>query len=181
MACRAPHLTLILFLSGILASAQYAPPIIAEGEAGMAAIHQGMQGNQYETLLSALNTAGLSDLIGQEEGFTLFAPSDLAFKHFTPGKFAKLLKPENRKDLRALLTYHIISGKLTAARILKALCRGSGYATFTTIQGNEIVASMDGIDILLTDCSGNTARITLADTNLKNGVIHLIDRVILPN
>jgi uncharacterized surface protein with fasciclin (FAS1) repeats len=74
----------------------------------------------------------------------------------------------------------MVAGRFTASKILQALCRGAGTAVFTTVQGNEILASMEGTDILLTDCSGNTARITLADSDRQNGVIHVIDKVILP-
>jgi uncharacterized surface protein with fasciclin (FAS1) repeats len=95
-------------------------------------------------------------------------------------EITRLFLPENKKDLQKLLTYHIVAGKLTASNILKAMCRGGGSASFTTVQGEEIVANMDGIDIVLSDGKGNTAKITVADVNQCNGIIHQIDSVFLP-
>lgn len=92
----------------------------------------------------------------------------------------ELLKPENRRELRTVLAYHIVAGELTASRILRALCRGEGAARFTTIQGEELLATIEGSDIILTDCSGNRARIVNADSNRNNLLFHEIDKVILP-
>ncbi|MEM9143665.1 MAG: fasciclin domain-containing protein [Bacteroidota bacterium] len=130
------------------------------------------------TLRAALKAADMEDIMGNQGPFTVFAPSDKAFEEF-PGSF-NLFDPENKKDLRALITYHIIAGKFTASNILRAMCRGNGVATFTTVQGNEIIASMHGLDIVLTDYLGNSARITTAVMDQRNGVIHQIDSVILP-
>ncbi len=127
-----------------------------------------------------MKAADLEETLGYDGPFTVFAPSDKAFEKFSIGKVTQLLSPENKEDLKALLTYHIIAGKLTASQILKAMCRGNGRAVFTTVQGKEIVATMEGIDIVLTDDFGNSARITTADANQCNGVIHEIDSVIVP-
>jgi uncharacterized surface protein with fasciclin (FAS1) repeats len=134
----------------------------------------------HNTLLAAVKAADLEHTLNSDGPFTVFAPSDLAFKKLSPETIQSLLLPENKKELQSVLTYHIVAGNLTASDILRAMCRGSGSATFTTVQGNEIIATMDGIDIVLTDCFGNTARITTADMNQCNGVIHVIDSVILP-
>ena len=96
-------------------------------------------------------------------------------------KITKLLRPENKRALQSFVTYHIVAGNLTASKILKAMCSGKGTASLTTVQGNELLVTMDGVDIVLTDCFGNIARITSADFNQSNGVIHVIDRVIIPN
>lgn len=122
----------------------------------------------------------LDDILGFDGPYTVFAPSDGAFEKFSTIEIAELLKPENKKKLHELVTYHIVAGKLSASKILKAMCRGNGKATFTTVQGQEITATMNGIDIVLTDCLGNQAKITLADSDQCNGVIHEIDSVILP-
>ena len=92
----------------------------------------------------------------------------------------ELMKPENKGALKSLMSYHVVAGRLTASKILKALCRGRGAASFTTIHGEELLASMDGTDIILTDCTGNQARITGADSTCKNLIFHRIDTVILP-
>ena len=134
----------------------------------------------HKTLLAAVIAADLEETLDSEGPFTVFAPSDVAFKKLSRERFSNLLLPENKKELKSVLSYHIVAGNLTASKILKAMCRGAGTASFTTIQGDEIMASMDGIDIVLTDCYGNSAKITTADANQCNGVIHVIDSVILP-
>ena len=132
------------------------------------------------TLMAALKTTDLMDALEDKGSFTVFAPSDAAFKNLGEKEIRQLLKPENKRMLRDVMAYHIVAGKLTAAGILKALCAGEGAATFTTIQGEEILANMEGTDIILTDCSGNQARIISADTTRRNMVFHRIDKVVLP-
>ncbi len=134
----------------------------------------------HRTLSAVIKAADLEETLGYDGPFTVFAPSDKAFEEFSIGKVAHLLNPENKEDLKALLTYHIIAGKFTTSHILRAMCRGNGRATFTTVQGKEIEATMSGIDIILTDDFGNSARITTADANQCNGVIHEIDSVMVP-
>lgn len=134
----------------------------------------------YTFLLTAIRATDMEAILDQEGPFTVFAPSDTAFDKLSPSDMAFLLLPENKKQLRSLLTYHIVAGNLTASRILKALCDGQGRASFTTVQGTKITATMSGLDIILTDGLGNSAKITTADANQCNGVIHEIDRVILP-
>ncbi len=134
----------------------------------------------HQTLLAAVKAADLEEVLESKGPFTVFAPSDNAFDKLSEARLARLLRPENKKELHSLLTYHIVAGNLSASTILKAMCRGNGVATFTTVQGDELTATMNGIDIVLTDSNGNTARITTADSNQRNGVIHEIDSVILP-
>lgn len=180
MDCRANPYTLLLFFFTSLAIGQYAPPLMANSGPAGSSISKGLESSKYKTLMEAVEAAELTELLDKAGAFTIFAPSNRAFEQFSGANLRNLMKPENKEELRAMLTYHIIAGRLSAAKILQALCQGAGTATFTTVQGNEILASMEGIDILLTDCSGNTARITTADSNQENGVIHEIDRVILP-
>ena len=137
-------------------------------------------GNHY-TLLEAVKAANLDKILNEDGPFTVFAPSDMAFRKLSKVNLKELLLPENKKELFSLLTYHIVAGNITASKILKALCNGNGKASFTTVQGDKIFASMDGLDIVLTDKAGNRAKITSADANQCNGIIHEIDSVILPN
>ncbi|MEP0133865.1 MAG: fasciclin domain-containing protein [Eudoraea sp.] len=135
----------------------------------------------HKMLLVAVKAADLEETLASDGPFTVFAPSDGAFEKMSADKIASLLRPENKRALQSLVTYHIVAGNFTASKILKAMCRGKGSASLTTVQGNELLATMDGLDIILTDCFGNIARITSADANQSNGVIHVIDSVILPN
>ena len=135
----------------------------------------------HKILLAVMRASDLEEKLNYDGPYTVFAPSDLAFEKLTVIKTAYLLDPKNKKKLHEVLGYHIVAGNLSAAKILKAMCRGNGEATFTTVQGDDITATMSGIDIILTDTQGNTAKIIVADSNQCNGVIHEIDSVMLPN
>ena len=135
----------------------------------------------HQMLSAAVKAVDLEEILETSGPFTVFAPLDSAFSKFTKEELENLFKSENKRKLRSLLTYHIVAGNLTAARILKAMWRGNGKATFTSVQGNKITATMEGTDIILTDNQGNSAKIISADVGLSNGVIHEIDSVILPS
>lgn len=134
----------------------------------------------HSTLLRVLIASNLDQVLGYNGEFTFFAPSNLAFEKLSKITIDKLLDPKNKKALKAMLSYHIIAGKLSASKMLRAMCRGNGSAKFTTIQGEKITATMNGLDIVLTDKSGNQAVIVTADSNQSNGIIHEIDTVFLP-
>ncbi len=135
---------------------------------------------KHSVLVAAVKATDMDDLLEKSGPFTVFAPSDAAFERFPADKLDKLMNSSDKSQLKALLGYHIVAGELTASRILKAMCRGNGKASFTTIQGKKLIAHMDGYDIVLTDPLGNTARITQADVSQHNGIIHEIDSVIVP-
>lgn len=166
----------VMFLSVVGAAQSAGVQLVEKSIAESAASSE-----NFKTLLAAFHAADLQDLLDRDGPFTVFAPSDLAFSKLTEEKIAQLLLPENKRELFSLLTYHIVAGNFTASKILQALSQGNGKTSFTTIQGTEIMASMNGINIILTDTFGNSATITTADSNQCNGVIHEIDRVILPN
>tara|TARA_R110000868_G_scaffold128925_1_gene337364 strand:- start:40 stop:591 length:552 start_codon:yes stop_codon:yes gene_type:complete len=134
----------------------------------------------HSTLMRVLKAANLDKVLGYKGRFTVFAPSNLAFEKLSKITIDNLNDPKNNKALRDILSYHIIAEKLSASTILKAMCRGNGTAKFTTMQGDKITATMNGIDIVLTDKSGNQAVIVTADSNQSNGIIHEIDTVFMP-
>jgi len=137
--------------------------------------------DNHKILLAAVNATELGTLLQKSGPFTIFAPSDAAFEKFSNSKIAEMINAEDKRALKALLSFHIVAGQLTASRMLRAIGRGNGVASFTTVQGKKLTAHLDGYDIVLTDPIGNTARITAADLNLENeGVVHEIDGVILP-
>ena len=133
-----------------------------------------------DILFAAVKAVQLDSVLRNAGPFTVFAPSDAAFERFSSDKIQEWIDAKDKSALKSLLKFHIVAGHLTASRILRAMCRGNGKASFTTIQGKKLTAHMDGYDIVLTDPVGNTARITSADLNLENGIIHQIDSVILP-
>jgi len=135
---------------------------------------------RHSILLSALRASDLDDVLDYEGQFTLFAPSNLAFEKLSQLTIKRLMDPKNKKELFGVLSGHIIAGKLSASAILRSMCSGSGKASFTTIQGEKITATMQGLDIILTDKYGNMAKIMSADANQSNGVIHEVDSVFIP-
>lgn len=139
------------------------------------------ESDDHKILFAAVKATNLDDILEKSGPFTIFAPSDAAFQRFSSEKMEELINAKDKSELKSLLTYHIVAGQLTASRILRAMCQGNGKASFTTVQGKKLLAHLDGYDIVLTDPMGNTARITTADLNLKNGVVHEIDSVILPS
>ncbi|WP_255569592.1 MULTISPECIES: fasciclin domain-containing protein [unclassified Cellulophaga] len=131
----------------------------------------------HQLLMAAVHVSELETLLDGEAQFTVFAPSDVNFDSTTKARITDLVRVKNKKEIQSILGYHIIAGKLTASRILKALCSGKGRATFTTISGDTLVATMKGLDIILTDKYGQQSIITKADATQCNGVIHVIDSV----
>ena len=134
----------------------------------------------HQTLVAAVKAAGLVDTLATGGPFTLFAPTDAAFARLPAGTVDNLLQPENRDKLRAVLTYHVVPGKVSAAQLVEAIRKNGGQATLTTVQGGTISASMAGSSIAITDAAGGKAIVTTADLMQSNGVIHVTDAVSLP-
>ncbi len=174
-----PIAVLLLFFTFLMNAQIALPTSAANVEKSILTSTEGSE--RHRTLLAAMRAADLEDILGFDGPFTLFAPSDRAFEKLSKEEVSALLRPENKKELYALMTYHIVAGNFTASNILKAMCQGMGKAVFTTVQGDDIVATMKGVDIILTDNQGNTAMITFADAAQCNGVIHEIDGVIKPS
>jgi uncharacterized surface protein with fasciclin (FAS1) repeats len=128
----------------------------------------------------AVSLTELDKMLENKGAFTVFAPTDNAFGKLCTPESENLLGPDNREQLRAVVAYHIVAGELTASRILQAMCQGKGSASFTTVLGEPLLATLDGTDIILTDCLGNQARIIRADSETDNLVYHEIDTVVLP-
>jgi uncharacterized surface protein with fasciclin (FAS1) repeats len=135
---------------------------------------------RHSALLSVLRASELDKVLDYKGQFTVFAPSNMAFEKLSEVTTDWLMDPKNKKELKSILSCHIVAARLSASTILRAMSRGGGKASFTTIQGQKITASMKGIDIILTDKYGNKAKIILADAIQSNGVIHEIDSVFLP-
>ena len=112
--------------------------------------------------------------------FTVFAPTNAAFDKLPAGTVDTLVKPENKKKLAGILTYHVVAGKQDAASIAKAIEDGKGKATFKTVAGGTLTATKEGNDIILTDEKGGKSKVTIADVMQSNGVIHVVDSVLMP-
>lgn len=134
----------------------------------------------HTTLVTAVQAAGLVDTLNGAGPFTVFAPTNAAFDKLPAGTVDGLLKPEAKDDLSGVLTYHVVSGNVDAATLTQQITDGGGSATLTTVQGGTLTARADGGNVTLTDAKGNTATVTTADLKGSNGVIHVIDTVLMP-
>lgn len=143
-------------------------------------VENAVNSKDHTTLVAAVKAAGLVETLQSKGPFTVFAPTNNAFEKLPKGTVETLLKPENLKTLQTVLTYHVVAGKMNAADIDKAIKAGNGKATLKTVSGGILTAWMKGKDLYLTDENGNSSKVTIADVNQSNGVIHVIDSVVLP-
>jgi len=144
-------------------------------------VENAVNSKDHTTLVAAVKAADLVTVLQSEGPFTVFAPVNEAFNKLPEGTVASLLKPENKKQLQGVLTYHVVAGDFKASDIVSAIKKGKGTATFKTVNGAELTAMMDGNKVKLKDAAGNVATVTIADVNQSNGVIHVIDTVLLPS
>ncbi len=135
----------------------------------------------HTTLVAAVKAAGLVETLKSKGPFTVFAPVNSAFAALPAGTVDTLLKPENKALLTKILTYHVLAGNYDSKSIVKAITKGGGKATFTTVSGGKLSASLSGSSVILTDEKGGTSTVTIADVKQSNGVIHVIDTIVMPN
>jgi len=143
-------------------------------------IENAVNSKDHTTLVAAVKAAGLVETLKGRGPFTVFAPTNAAFDKLPKGTVETLLKPENKAMLQSVLTYHVVAGKMNASDITKAIKAGNGKATLTTVQGGKLTAWMDGKDLYISDENGGKAKVTIADVNQSNGVIHVLDAVVTP-
>ncbi|MFN8888445.1 MAG: fasciclin domain-containing protein [Cyclobacteriaceae bacterium] len=134
----------------------------------------------HTTLVAAVKAADLVATLKGAGPFTVFAPTNAAFDKLPSGTVTNLLKPENKAQLAKILTYHVVAGNLDAAAVIAAIKAGKGKAVVTTVSGGKLTASLDKDKVMLTDESGKTAYVVAADLKGSNGVVHVIDSVVLP-
>lgn len=134
----------------------------------------------HTTLVAAVKAADLVDVLKSAGPFTVFAPVNSAFDALPAGTVDTLLKPENKAMLQGILKYHVVSGNLDSKAIMKAIKKGKGKAVLTTVAGGTLTATMEGNTLVLTDAKGGKSRVTIADVRQSNGVIHVVDAVLLP-
>jgi len=143
-------------------------------------IQNAVNSADHTTLVAAVKAAGLVDTLQGPGPFTVFAPVNSAFNALPAGTVDNLLKPENKGTLTAVLTYHVVSGRLNSQALARMIKQGGGKAMLTTVQGESLTASMIGDMIKIIDSKGGVATVTISNVNQSNGVIHVIDRVLMP-
>jgi uncharacterized surface protein with fasciclin (FAS1) repeats len=145
-------------------------------------VENAVNSKDHTTLVAAVKAAGLVDTLASAGPFTVFAPVNTAFAKLPAGTVDTLLKPENKGTLTTVLTYHVVPGRLTAANLMKAVKDGNGEARFKTVAGGEITVKQPSAGKLtITDAKGGTSSVTIGDVLQSNGVIHVVNTVLLPS
>jgi len=143
-------------------------------------VENAVNSKDHTTLVAAVKAAELVDVLSSVGPFTVFAPTNDAFSKLPEGTVETLLKPENKVTLQTILKYHVVAGKWNAGEVVKMIKKGNGKAEIKTVSGGVVTAWLKGKDVYITDENGNSAKVTIADVNQSNGVIHVIDTVLLP-
>lgn len=144
-------------------------------------VQNAMNSADHTTLVAAVKAAGLVDTLESKGPFTVFAPTNAAFDKLPAGTVDTLLKPENKPTLTKVLTYHVVPGKISSKQLAGMIKAGHGSATVKTVSGGTLTAMMQGADIVLKDEKGGMSKVTQADVFQSNGVIHVVDTVLMPN
>ncbi|WP_158931311.1 fasciclin domain-containing protein [Acidisphaera sp. S103] len=144
-------------------------------------IENAVNSKDHTTLVAAVKAAGLVETLEGKGPFTVFAPTNEAFAKLPAGTVDTLLKPENKATLVKILTYHVVSGDYTAADLMKMVKAGGGKATLKTVEGDPLTVSENGMKLFISGEKSGVAEVTISNVNQSNGVIHVINTVLLPN
>ena len=179
----AKKITLALALTGIATTAMAANPMV--GGAPMyeqkTIVENAVNSADHTTLVAAVQAAGLVETLNSEGPFTVFAPVNDAFAALPDGTVEMLLKPENKAMLQKVLTAHVVAGDWSAAQIAEAARKSSdGFYHFNAVSGDALSAQVKGNAVYIYDESGNASKVTIADVDQSNGVIHVVDSVLVP-
>lgn len=176
-----------LALTAALSLATVATPSFANPMVGGAAMYptrniveNAVNSKDHTTLVAAVKAAGLVETLQGPGPFTVFAPTNAAFAKLPAGTVETLVLPENKAKLTSILTYHVVPGRVTSTQLAKMIRMGHGKAKLTTVQGETLTASRMGNRIMLTDAKGGMSHVTIANVMQSNGVIHVIDTVLMP-
>ena len=179
------RLATIALTAAMAAAAMPAMAQVMVGGAPMLAskdiIDNAVNSKDHTTLVAAVKAAGLVETLKGPGPFTVFAPTNAAFAALPAGTVDTLLKPESKPTLTKVLTYHVVAGKYDAAALSKMVADGKGMASLKTVAGGTLTAKASGNGVMVTDEKGGTATVTIADVYQSNGVIHVVDKVLLPN
>lgn len=143
-------------------------------------VENAVNSKEHTTLVAAVKAAGLVETLQGEGPFTVFAPTNSAFEMLPAGTVENLLKPENKEKLTSVLTYHVVAGNIGSEELMKWVKKGNGKTKLKTVQGGDLWLMNDGKYLWVQDARGGKAMITISDVRQKNGVIHVIDHVLMP-
>ena len=162
----------------LLAASFFAINVMAQSSGDVVDVAAGSK--DHTTLVAAVKAAKLDETLKGSGPFTVFAPTNAAFEKLPAGTVETLLKPENMATLGGILTYHVVSGNLDAASVMSAIKEGNGKAVLPTVGGGSLTASIQGGKVVLMDEKGGKSTVTATDLKASNGVIHVIDTVLMP-
>ena len=143
-------------------------------------VENAVNSKDHTTLVAAVKAAGLVPTLESDGPFTVFAPTNEAFNKLPAGTVDNLLKPENKGTLTSVLTYHVVAGNLDSKALMEKVKMGNGSAMLTTVQGEQLTVMQKGKHLEVKDTKGNIAMVTIKDVYQKNGVIHVVDNVLMP-
>lgn len=176
--------SLVAVLALVVAGQAFAEKTVMVGGAAMYPskniIENALKSKDHTTLVKLVVAADLKTTLEGAGPFTVFAPTNEAFAKLPAGTAETLLKPESKKTLAHILTYHVVAGRMSSKDLMEAIKKGNGTATLDTVAGGKLTAKMDGKKIALTDEKGGMSHVTIADVNQSNGVIHVVDTVVMP-
>lgn len=144
-------------------------------------VDNAVNSKDHTTLVAAVKAAGLVETLKGAGPFTVFAPTNAAFEKLPAGTVDNLVKPENKETLTKILTYHVVAGRISSKELAAKIKAGNGTAELKTVSGGTLKAMMDGKNIVIEDEKGGKSTVTIADVFQKNGVIHVVDTVLMPN
>jgi uncharacterized surface protein with fasciclin (FAS1) repeats len=171
------------FLAGNITSAQAQNTVMVGGAAMYPQkniVENAVNSKDHTTLVAAVKAAGLVPTLQSDGPFTVFAPTNEAFGKLPAGTVDNLLKPENKSMLTGVLTYHVVAGKLDSKALMAKIKEGHGMATLTTVQGEPLTIMQKGKNLEIKDSKGGIAMVTIKDVYQKNGVIHVVNKVLMP-
>ncbi|WP_224489541.1 fasciclin domain-containing protein [Robertkochia flava] len=173
-------LLLVIGFGPLASQAQHSEAEASEGAAAQSVVGVAASNADFSTLVTAVQAAELVETLDGEGPFTVFAPTNEAFGKLPEGTLETLVQPENKDQLTSILTYHVIAGEYDAAAVLEAIQTAGGSFTVETVQGGMLTISAQDGNVILTDGQGNTSKVIMTDVPASNGVIHVIDTVVLP-
>ena len=182
LALAATAVSLVMAPAFAGSTKHHAAPVVggAAMYPGKTIVENAAKASNLTTLVAAVKAAGLVDTLSSPGPFTVFAPTNAAFDRLPAGTVDTLLKPENKGTLTAVLTYHVVAGRVTSSDLVKLIKTGGGKAVVTTVNGDKLTAKMMGKNIVLVDAKGGVSTVTTANVMQSNGVVHVVDRVLLP-
>lgn len=173
-------LLMIIGLVPLCSYAQHNEASAAESAPAMSVVGVAAANEDFSTLVTAVQAAELVETLDGDGPFTVFAPTNAAFGKLPEGTVESLIQPENKEQLTTILTYHVIPGEYDAASVLEAIASSGGSFSVATVQGSMLTLSVSDGNVVLTDAQGNTSKVIMADVAASNGIIHVIDTVVLP-